>query len=407
MGSVLKPLLLPALVGLGLSMDDCESSPDYSALVSVTEDLVVHQDASVDVALEFEADSIKDLLDQDPPPSLEAGWDSVHLGHSGRRDYALQGWNRFPPGAELPGSFASPGDPLLPWYIRFPTTVRRDVAGDTVIFRFERTYPQLGWIPLEVFQGLPEKIERLEERIWESDDDLDEKGEAFDDRWEDSAVLEDPEEVSDTALFSLLRQDLREVLLSVGDPPWLEDYRQLVEAQLRLGLLSELALAIPAADSLPGDDHADCSEIVMPMILAAPEAIEVSEDEALTDFAREFDIEGAAWGRADTLNSDAIVEELGARTLEDVRDALVSECRFSSRAVMEFDRRFRWLNGRYHIDLGDLDNWGATVYLTMPGELLTTNADTAAGGRLRWRLRMHRLLEGEVRLFAESRVVGG
>ena len=102
---------------------------------------------------------------------------------------------------------------------------------------------------------------------------------------------------------------------------------------------------------------------------------------------------------------DAVAEDLEAEALEAVKDAFRRECQLSSTDLIEFDRRLAWLNERYRITDLEIRRQFHAFYLSMPGELIETNADTVVDGRAEWGFEIKELFEGDVTVKATSRLV--
>jgi len=400
MPSFIKPILLPAAFLLVFSAEECES--DYA--VEVREEITVLPDASVEVALEHEANSMGRLLDWDPPPSLERGWDSVHLGLSGKEDYALRAWVRFPPGADLPGSHARAGDPLSDWYVHFPSDLAREERGDTIFFHYRRSYPALDWLPMELFQGLLEEGDRLDSLIASSWGELESLSEGLEDRWEGVGPQDEPETEADSLLFRQFLKEFKD-LVQVGDPPLIQAYRQLSENSIRTSYLSGVALVIPAEQSLSEKADPGCSSAVMDLILDPLDEVKITSEGAWSLLLEELGIDPGLGREEGGFDDEAEIQSLRAQTLERIRETLLTECRYSGEALITFDRRLEWLARRYRIVGGKLRNQSFRIHLSMPGELLETNADTVIAGRARWEFSLRGLTGEDVHLKAMSRVI--
>lgn len=406
MSRFIRPTFIPALFVIAFSAQECDSSVALSSF----EEITVHADASIDVTVRQRSDSIGRLLDWDPPPTLEAGWDSVHLGLSGEKRYALRAWNRFPPGADLPETFADPGDPLSEWYVRFPSRLSQEERGDTVFFDYERVYTALDWFPDELFRDLKEDMDRLETPISEAWEELEEKWETLEERYGDSVDLENPETEADSLLA---RQAFGEVLDAFSEPdsPLLELHRQLAEDSIRVTYLSGVALVAPAVQSLPAAADSHCSGVVMDILQGPLSQIEVTPEEGWKLLTEEWDLEDGLGPFPDVSQVrgapefESEVQDCQARALGSVRKALRTECRLPLEDVIMFDRRFEWLTERYRIRGGGVRSQSFELYLALPGELLETNADTVINGRARWKFSLRDLAEDDVVITGRSRVV--
>lgn len=402
MARFFKSLLLPFALLLLCSAQDCESGAGRPH-VQVTEEISIDPEGGLEVALAYTADSLDFLLEGDPTPTLEMGWDSVHLGFSGRKEYALKAWKDFHPGQRLPTTFAQPGDPLLDWTVRFSTQLRREERGDTVLYYFQRVYPAMDWIPMELFSDLLEEEDRLEEQkdsleglnppVWE----------AFEEKWDDDYL---PEMEADSVLLVEYVEDLQEVF-SVGDPPYGEVLRRLLETELQLRVLDEGVWVLPVARSLTPGGGSDCIATLEELVMASKNRVEVTRGHALQDLFQGGDPLPEFLTGGDPLDKKEEVKRVGSITLGEVREALLTQCGASAQELMEFDRRYRWLSKRYVIREGRIESRSQRVLLSMPGRLLKHNADSISEGRAQWRFGLRDLSKGEVTLSAVSRLIGG
>jgi len=404
MSKLLRPVLLPVVFFLFFTAEECDS-PD-----SIEEEVTVLPDGTVETRFQHKAEGASRILDSDPPPSLEVGWDSVHLGLMRENDddlYYLRAWTRFAPGSELPGSYARPEDPLADWYVQFPSELVRSESGDTVSFNYRRTYPALPWSPMGLFEDLEENLQAVEEEL-EALEEGD--GGEFEEKWEVSGLKERAEEEGDSATLRQYQREFRDLFES-GEPPWIETYRRLYSGWIQLSLLSDIAPAIPAGEAFCRENHLDPIEVITDVLLGAvaetaapPELtwmVLLEEAELEPDPAVFPDV------NAETLDlwDDGLLQELSTQTLARVREALRRECDWSAKDGIEFDRRFSWFADRYRISDGELRDQRFELYLRMPGELVETNADTIIDGRAEWGFSIRDLFKEDVTVIATSRLI--
>ena len=404
MSKLLRPVLLPVAFFLLLTAEDCESPG------SVEEEVAVLPDGSVETRFQNKAKDATRILDWDPPPSLEEGWDSVHMGlmRENKDDlYFLRAWTDIPPGADLPSSYAGPDDPLSDWYVRFPSELVTREQGDTVYFDYRRTYPSLPWSPMGLLKELEDEIESLEDQMEALEE---ENGGAFEEKWEDSGLLDQAEEEGDSTLLRQYQVEFKDRLLG-GSPTPFEMYRRYYTGWIRLSLLSDLAFAIPAAEPFCRKGNSEATEALSSLVLGIVNEYEVPADltwAAILEDA-DFDPDPAVFPnlRLDEFDSygDSLVEELSAQKLSEMKEALHRECRLSADDRIEFDRRFAWLSERYHISDGEVRKQVFGFYLRMPGELVETNADTIVDGRAEWGFGIRDLFEDDVTVRATSRLI--
>lgn len=433
MSRLLRPFLLPTALVVMLSAQECESPPAFRA----SETLTVRPDAGVEVNLVHEADSVGWLLDWDPPPAREMGWDSVHLGQAGNEGFVLRAWRSLPPGSALPPSYATPGDPLANWYVRFPSSLTTEERGDTIFFRFRRTYPALEWFPDELFRSLREELRNVEALKEAAEREMKEDWKDLERRWAELEDLGDSLTVPDSLLVEegrkQLREQLRETLWS-GDPPWIELHRRSMEYSARIHYLSRVAMVVPAVASVPGGDDPSCARAVGEVLMAPLSEIEVTREEAFGGVLDELgllgrysggtegesrgvgrgeagleDREGGIGpqekGRTEEEDHETLIRELRDRTVFRVREVLRADCGLSGPVRHDFETRCAWFTRRYRVEDGRLSSQSFSVELSMPGDLVETNADTVLDGRARWKFRLADLTEADRVLSASSRLV--
>jgi hypothetical protein len=404
MTKVLKQLLLPVGFFLLLTAEECDN-PDI-----IEEEVTVLPDGTVETRFQHRALQASRILDSDPPPSLEAGWDSVHVGLV-REDnddlFFLRAWTRYPPGTDLPVSNASPRDSLGEWYVRFPSQLETEEVGDTVFFHYRRTYPALPWSPTGLMETFGERAERAEEAL----EALEESGgSVFEEKWEASGLLDQAEEEGDSVTLRQYQREFKEVLFR-GAPSPIESYQDAVSTWMRYSLFGDLAFAIPAGEIFCRGSHADAVGKASELVTGVVGDFELSVDQTLLAVLEEADIEpdptvfpSLPVGEFDFWG-DPRLEVMTDRTLDAVRDAFRKECGLSGKDLIEFDRRFAWLTDRYGISDGEVRSQAFGFYLLLPGEVVETNADTIVDGRAEWGFAVEDLFEGEVTLRATSRLV--
>jgi hypothetical protein len=399
------PTILPVFLFLFLSAEEC----NYD---TVSEQVTVRPDGGVEVVFQHTAKTMDRVLDADPSPSVRAGWDSVHvgLGRENKEDlYFLRAWNEFPAGADLPGSYADPEDPLSEWYVQFPSELVREELGDTVFFRYERTYPALPWNPKALFEGFEEEMNAAEEAL-DALEELDQGD--FQEKWEDSGALEGAKEEGDSAVLRQYQREFKE-LLSQGSPSAMDLYQQYFSAWQKASLLSDLAFAIPLGERFCRKSQPRPRELAVDLVIRILERSPLPEEHIIMALLAGEDIEpdptvfpGVVPGEFDPWD-DAVSEDLEVEALEAVKDGFRRECQLSSAGLIEFDRRLAWLNELYRIADLEIRKQMFGFYLLMPGELLETNADTVVDGRAEWGFDIRELFEGDVTVKATSRLVRG
>jgi len=399
----LKTLLLPAAFLLTFSAEECQS-PD-----EVNERIAVQEDGSVEVAFLHTARDFSRILDSDPHPSLEGGWDSVHVGtlrEGGQDSYYLHAWKRFPEGAELPESFAESGDPLWAWYVRFPTELTREVLGDTILFRFHRTYPAMPWNPTGLVSTLAQKMDAVDDELAAV---LEGEKAALEEQWETSGLLAEAEENGDSATLRRYQREIR-THLEAGEPPLFERARQFIDEWMLFSMLNDLAFAIPVGEQVCRQAHPGRAAGVQDLLLETLGKPEAPGGLVWKILLEEFNLEPdpnvfpELVGEG-SVSSDDYMEAQTHGMLARFRETILTECGLSGDGLIAFDRRFAWLTERYHMDDAEVRGQKFTVQLRMPGQLLETNADTLAGGIPEWEFGVGDLFEREIRLEATSRVV--
>ncbi len=403
MRKLLRLLILPLSFVLFFSAQQCDVD-------TVAEQVTVHPDGGLEVFFQHTARTIDRILDSDPGPSLETGWDSVHVGvaRENKEDlYYLRGWTAFNPGADLPASYASPEDPLSEWYVRFPSELFIEERGDTVFFRYTRAYPALPWNPIALLEELEEEIEAAEDALEALEES--ELGD-FQAKWEDSGALEEAEEGGDTVTLRRYQAEFRD-LMKEGSPSPLNQYQRSFVPWVRASLWDDLAFSIPVGEQLCGEFTAESMRLAGETVDSLLEGYTLSEEyifAALLDEAgiepdstvfpelvpTEFDLWDEAW-----------IEDLESRAREAVRNALRRECQLSGPDLIEFDRRLGWLNDRYRIANLEIRNQIHGFSLALPGELIETNADTVVDGTAEWGFSVRDLFEREVTITATSRLI--
>jgi hypothetical protein len=103
--------------------------------------ITVAQDGRVTMEISYRG-SEGDLNTQDALPSLESGW---HVRREVRMErdeekHVLEAKRSFPPGAQLPSTFAASTEASPSRYLAFPTQVRIERRPDGVYYHFRREY---------------------------------------------------------------------------------------------------------------------------------------------------------------------------------------------------------------------------------------------------------------------------
>lgn len=110
------------------------------------EKIKIARDGSVTIQLEVSGKP-EEVFSADAMPSNQSGWNvrQRKVMDNGEEKIVLEAQRLFPPGAELPSSFAAADDPDRDNYLGFPTDVRIERHPDGVYYYFARRYTPRWW----------------------------------------------------------------------------------------------------------------------------------------------------------------------------------------------------------------------------------------------------------------------
>lgn len=311
------------------------------------ERITVAPDGQVSIQLLYEADSRSELYDGDAAPSVEAGWnnvvETVEVDEEGKEHYKLTAGASFPPGAELPRNFSKPGDPDSDLYVQFPTQLTREQRPNGTYYHFYRIYPRRGWAQVRVL----EKV--IEDEIKD-------------------IVEKEFEELTREEIVTALR------------------------AGARFEYLKMLTFARAAFRHVTPDAPQDCWLKVHGGIMQLHREVAYEHFASLmTDKDKAAEI------------IDAQVERLEADLMDRLRSTLVTACGYSQEQLNEFVRRFK--RNQRHFDITeDVEHETFEITVTMPGEIVGSNARSLGGNTATWRFRGELFLDRDLELMVSSRV---
>lgn len=142
-----------------------------AACVQRKETLVIHLDGSVDIDVEYRANSERDLMDGDAPPAIDRGWfvsRSTEEKMDGETTYILTAEATFLPGEQLPDDYASVLDPYPETNLQFPTTVEFELRRDGEYCHVRRVYEARPWANLaRPREQLEKEVKQVVDREFE------------------------------------------------------------------------------------------------------------------------------------------------------------------------------------------------------------------------------------------------
>jgi hypothetical protein len=187
--------------------------------------------------------------------------------------------------------------------------------------------------------------------------------------------------------------------------------REYFSLWVEASLWSDLDFSIPIGEQFCGDSEGNPTGIVLDLIAEVLERSEVSGDLALAAILSEEGIEpdwiifpGVVLEDFDPWD-DTWLEDHRAEARNALRKTFQEECHLSATDLIEFDRRLAWLNERYRISDMKIRDQRFHLHVTLPGELLESNADTVVDGRAEWGFDIRQLFEKDVTVHATSRIV--
>lgn len=139
-----------------LSLLVCAACLPTAGCLKRTEKIMVHRDGRVSIALQYEGDPAEyDARDAMPNKTT---WREVtyrtEIGDDGKETRFLTARQDFAPKAQLPESYAEPGDPDADLYTRFPTTLSIERRGDGTYYHFRRVYEPRRWAYVQYWHDL-------------------------------------------------------------------------------------------------------------------------------------------------------------------------------------------------------------------------------------------------------------
>lgn len=314
------------------------------------EAITVAPDGGVTVTARFEADSLHELEGGDAFPTAAGGWQvdrEVTKQDDGKEEHLLVATQHFPPGSNLPQTYADPGDPDAGLYLHFPTTLTIEKRPDGVYYHFHREYPaRLNWVELT----------QVGERI-----------------------LEEPQKQ--------LRDKAQE--------DWTQDdWQALVGALVDVELAKMTAFSREAfMDALPQAPQ-DHWLYVRTALHNAADGIQRERVAALLMNAKNGETGPALETEAETFEAQA---------LERMAAALEQKCGYAEAQAAEFTDRYSWYKRHYEIS-EDLSDESFEITVEMPGEIVAADAGKIEGSRAMWEFDAKSIRDGGVELRVTSRV---
>ena len=252
----------------------------------------------------------------------------------------------FGPEVDLPSSYAVHGDPDTELYLQFPTTLSIEDRVDGTYYHFRRVYPARRWANIEALKEL---------------------------------LLDEPtKRLKDKKEHELTRADRVRLVKSYTD----------FEAAKLLTFARAAYLA--TTPDAPQDDWlallAEFDHLLEDLDLDAIATVLEIEDEHERDEA--LAAETRAWE---------------ATTFKTLQEGLRTICGYGGRQMKTFMYRYEAQRKGYEITrgLGD-DVFQITV--VMPGRIVGSNADGAAGDRATWKFSGRRFRDRDLELLVSSRL---
>jgi hypothetical protein len=323
------------------------------------ESIVVDASGGVSMKSTFQANSLNELREGDAAPSFEGGWwvqerqeqraqpaNPGGMAQAPQTVYILEAELKLPPGADLPANFAAIGEADADVYLQFPTTLAIERRGDGTYYHFHRFYPRREW-----------------------------------------------------AQFEATRKPIQDQLASLGQKKPEEmteaDFAAMAQTLAELEVVKHLYWARAAfLDATPN----------------APQDIWLAMRGALSTVASELDYQPLlrllGTPEQNERNEEAIQREL--RALQDgisqrMEAKLKSVPNYSGRRLASFMQAYDWHRRFFDVteDLGD-DSFEIAV--TMPGEIIGSNAAATNGATATWKFNGDAIRDRDLELMVSSKL---
>lgn len=316
------------------------------------ETLTIEPDGQVRIQVRYETESFDEMFLGDAVPTVAGGWlvdTTSERTEEGKEKHTLLADAFFPPGAELPASYADPRqpDPDLP--LQFPTSLEIEERADGTYYHFARIYRSRPWAFLETpRQMLQKQLDPYKER------DLPELTGA-----ERVAMLRALVQFETLKFEAFARSAFREALPDAPQDAWLAVHAAMMEVARTRDYDRILAALI--------QDDAERDEVDADALAAESEAFEEA-------------------------------------ALDATRRALRERGGFSHAKIREFMERLAWHRQFFEIteELGD-DTF--TIVVRMPGELVGHNGTSVKGAEVTWEFNGQMIRDRDLELMATSRVL--
>lgn len=330
-----------------------------SGCVERKESIVIDASGSVSMKSTFQANSLNELREGDAAPSFEGGWwvqerqeQRVQPINPGAKPdepqtvYIIEAEIKLPPGADLPANFAAIGEADAEVYLQFPTTLTIERRGDGRYYHFHRFYPRREWAQFEAARKpIQDQLAALGQKK--------------------------PEEMTET------------------------DYAAMARTLAELEVVKHLYWARAAfLDATPD----------------AAQDIWLAMQAALSTVASELDYQPLlrllGTPEQNERNEEAIQRELHALqdTISQRMEAkLKSVPSYSGRRLASFLQAYDWQRRFFEVteDLGD-DSFEIAV--TMPGEIIGSNAAATNGATATWKFNGDAIRDRDLELMVSSKL---
>ncbi|MFO0873353.1 MAG: hypothetical protein U0575_05215 [Phycisphaerales bacterium] len=324
-----------------------------SACVERKERITVHGDGTIDLSVRHSSTDAEDLLQGDALPDLAAGWETQlrEEPEDGKTKYVYEATATTVLGQALPSRYGMPRDAFEAQFLQFPTTITMERRKDGTWYHFRRVYEPRRWGELKALSESPE-AKRLQEAG-------------------DPGAEPDADRVEQFT-------------------------RALVDLQAARLLLFARAALLEVAPRVPQDGWLRVRDSMKQL------AQEIDARAVVDDLmhATRLDDEGkkaAAIQKALKRIEGAVAERLQL--------AVRTECGFGGTELSAFTHALE-KHQREGAVTEDLADDSFEIVVELPGEIMGSNADSAAGGRATWRFKGEDLMDRPRELLASSRVGG-
>lgn len=308
------------------------------------ETVTVQPDGAVDMTVTVKADQADELA-PGRVPTAAAGWQVIQTEEKqddGKSKHVVTAAQSFAPGSKLPGVDGDPNDADADLYIHYPTTVTVEQRDDATYYHFRRVYPARSFAQVHLYEDAHrDTLDRITSKPHEQ---------ITDDEWRQVIALV-------TQANAHRKLELAKLAVNAVTPK----------------LPQDRWLAVFDKVAAIGDDL-DTDALI--------KAVRDNDENAITAQTQLFD------------------QRLRTR----LDDALTLSAGYTAAQMDKFHAELARVEKRQQIT-DDVQSTGYTVRLTLPGEILGSNADeTAAGGALVWRFDGKWMLDRDMVLLASSRV---